>query len=640
MPVRWALFHPDINDKAFIATETGVWETDLINGASTIWTPSANFPTVRTDMIKYRASDRTIAAATHGRGLWTSTIAIPSGFSFTSPAPVSAACPAPSSMAITLGTIANAGYTNSITLSATAGVPAGTNVTFSPNPVAAGSSSEVTLNNTNLLSAGFYVITITGTGPGAITQTRNITFTITAGAGPAITTQPSNQTVCAGATTSFSIAAATATSFIWQVSTDGGGSYNPVTNGGVYSGATTNTLIITGVTASLTNNRYRSVAASQCGITTSNAAILTVNTAPAITAQPQNADVCIGGNNTFSVTATGTALTYQWQISTTAVPVFTDIPGAIAATYTVNGVSTGMNGDKYRVVINGTCTPGITSATATLSVIAPVTVTTHPSNAEQCSGANVSFTVAGNSVQPIIYQWEVSTNGGGSYAIIPGATAATLTLNAIVAVMNNNRYRAQLSNATCTVPVASNAAVLTVRQSPTIGLVATPLTTLQPGQSTTLTATPSASTGGMITTSWTYNGNPLTVINNSYIVNIEKTGSYQARIQETWPGGLFCSALSQTVVIDAQASSKLFIFPSPNDGRFTVSYNNGGSSNTSRSVTVYDARGVKVLYKTFTAISPAALLSIDIRPAQKGMYFLVVGDANDKKLAEGKVLVQ
>ena len=27
MPVRWALFHPDTDTKAFIAAETGVWET-------------------------------------------------------------------------------------------------------------------------------------------------------------------------------------------------------------------------------------------------------------------------------------------------------------------------------------------------------------------------------------------------------------------------------------------------------------------------------------------------------------------------------------------------------------------------------------------------------------------------------------
>jgi trimeric autotransporter adhesin len=74
MPVRWAMFHPGDNTKAYIATETGVWETTLLNGASTVWIANNTFPNVRTDMLEYRSSDGTIAAATHGRGLWTTTI--------------------------------------------------------------------------------------------------------------------------------------------------------------------------------------------------------------------------------------------------------------------------------------------------------------------------------------------------------------------------------------------------------------------------------------------------------------------------------------------------------------------------------------------------------------------------------------
>lgn len=74
MPVRWVMFYPGDNSRAYIATETGVWETSTINAASTVWEANPTFPTVRTDMIKYRSSDRTIAAATHGRGLWTTTI--------------------------------------------------------------------------------------------------------------------------------------------------------------------------------------------------------------------------------------------------------------------------------------------------------------------------------------------------------------------------------------------------------------------------------------------------------------------------------------------------------------------------------------------------------------------------------------
>jgi hypothetical protein len=75
MPVRWAMFYPGDNSKAIIATETGVWQTSLINGASTIWDPEASFPNVRTDMLQFRASDATLAASTHGRGIFSTVIA-------------------------------------------------------------------------------------------------------------------------------------------------------------------------------------------------------------------------------------------------------------------------------------------------------------------------------------------------------------------------------------------------------------------------------------------------------------------------------------------------------------------------------------------------------------------------------------
>jgi Ig-like domain CHU_C associated len=74
MPVYWALYHPDGDTKMYIATETGVWSTDAITGSTTTWTAETSFPTVKTSMLKYRSSDRTIAAATYGRGLWTAII--------------------------------------------------------------------------------------------------------------------------------------------------------------------------------------------------------------------------------------------------------------------------------------------------------------------------------------------------------------------------------------------------------------------------------------------------------------------------------------------------------------------------------------------------------------------------------------
>ena len=82
MPIRWGLFLPDgltfgVNGISGIAlaTEVGVWTTNASNGAATVWVPNnTGLANVSTHMLKYRPSDRTLAAATHARGLYTSVL--------------------------------------------------------------------------------------------------------------------------------------------------------------------------------------------------------------------------------------------------------------------------------------------------------------------------------------------------------------------------------------------------------------------------------------------------------------------------------------------------------------------------------------------------------------------------------------
>lgn len=82
IPVRWGMFVPanaSVNGTTgggiLLATEIGVFYAQNTAGTLTAWTPqNTNLPTVRTDMLRYRASDRLVAAATHGRGLFTTTL--------------------------------------------------------------------------------------------------------------------------------------------------------------------------------------------------------------------------------------------------------------------------------------------------------------------------------------------------------------------------------------------------------------------------------------------------------------------------------------------------------------------------------------------------------------------------------------
>ncbi len=459
---------------------------------------------------------------------------------------------------------------------------------------------------------------------------------LTVSTGPTVTAQPNNSTVCEAANTSFTVGGSGGATYQWQLSTDGGTNYNNIT------GATSATLNLTAVTASMNNYRYRCVLTSAgCAVpATSNAAILTVNLLAAITTQPTDATICAGSNNTFCVTAVGTGLTYQWQISPVCGGPWTNILGGTTSCLTVTGVSTA----SYRCIVTGAaCTNTVTTNCATLTVINPVAITSQPTNAQLCSGSNTSFSVTATGTG-LIYQWQVNPGtgfinvvNGGVYS---GATTSSLSITGASTGINGYQYRCNLSNATCLTAIPTNAVILTVRQLPTVSLSASPLTSLLPGQTTTLTATPSATTGGILTTNWFFNTGAISNTGNTRVVNVEQVGDYRVTIQESFTGGLVCSNQSSLVPIIATPSPKLFIFPSPNDGRFTVAYYNDGGVSTKRTIAIFDSKGSNVYYKLFDIVGAYTLLGIDLRTNNTGIYYVVVGDANGKKLAEGKVHVR
>ncbi|WP_370086748.1 T9SS type A sorting domain-containing protein [Ekhidna sp.] len=75
MPIRWALFNPNDTREVLLATELGVWSTSNITNANPGWEQSsADLANVRCDMLQYRSSDNLVIVATHGRGVFTSTV--------------------------------------------------------------------------------------------------------------------------------------------------------------------------------------------------------------------------------------------------------------------------------------------------------------------------------------------------------------------------------------------------------------------------------------------------------------------------------------------------------------------------------------------------------------------------------------
>jgi hypothetical protein len=221
--------------------------------------------------------------------------------------------------------------------------------------------------------AGGYDVVVYAQGPdstsaSALTATANVAPNPNPTQAPVVTLDPTDQTVTAGQTATFTAAASgdPAPAVQWQVSTNGGFSFSNI------SGATGTTLTLTNVQTFQNGYQYQAVFTNSAGSATTSAATLTVNAAavaPTITLNPTSQTVMAGQTVTFTALATGSPVPgVQWQVSTNGGSTFSNISGATGTTLTLPNVTTGMNGDKYRAVFsNGVGSPATTSA-ATLGV--------------------------------------------------------------------------------------------------------------------------------------------------------------------------------------------------------------------------------------------------------------------------------
>lgn len=85
------------------------------------------------------------------------------------------------------------------------------------------------------------------------------------------------------------------------------------------------------------------------------------------TTDPANSTVKEGETATFTVTATGNGISYQWQISTDG-SAWADIDRANSSSYTTQAATMDMNGYQYRCVVSNTTRDSATSSAATLTV--------------------------------------------------------------------------------------------------------------------------------------------------------------------------------------------------------------------------------------------------------------------------------
>lgn len=113
-------------------------------------------------------------------------------------------------------------------------------------------------------------------------------------------------------------------------------------------------------------------------------------TEPSITTQPDNATVKVGETATFTIAASGTDLTYQWQIDRNDGNGWVNIVGATATSYTTSTVNISCNGFKYQCVVSNAAGT-VTSNTAVLTVTENTTPDPEPVDYEILDGANSNW---------------------------------------------------------------------------------------------------------------------------------------------------------------------------------------------------------------------------------------------------------
>ncbi len=355
---------------------------------------------------------------------------------------------------------------------------------------------------------------------------------------------------------------------------------------------------------------------------------INVNQLPSIVTQPVAFanPVCPGFTINYSVTAAGTGITYQWQVSTDNGNTWTDLTtNALYANTTTNtltifSVPTTINNYRYRCVVTGTCAPPAISNSVTLVVATPPTITsltTTPATPTICVNGNISFTVAATGVPaPTIYQWEVSTDGGATWNPLTtgGSYTPTFTITGATIAMNNNRYRVKVTNS-CNQTTISSVVTLTVNALPVVSV--TPITNrvCLTDSLIQLVGTP---VGGV----WSGLG----VSGTNFIPTATAVGVYT--LTYTYTNINNCTASASTTVkvedcpdrIRLLRNDAVILFPNPNGGKFNIRINS--TLYNYLGMRVFNPAGQLLKVQTFSGLSYGRVVPIDISNLPGGTYLV------------------
>jgi RHS repeat-associated protein len=272
----------------------------------------------------------------------------------------------------------------------------------------------------------------------------------------------------------------------WQVSTDGGVTWQEDTYGQVVNSpepfGMLSTLTLYGVTRAENGFQYRAVFANADGTILSKPATLTVYGIEVLPPPPKDQTVDEGEPASFTAAASAIpAAEVEWQVSTNGgfsweadrsdQALTTTESDITTSTLTIAAASASQSGDRYRAVFRSPA-GRLSSEVAVLSVLSSWIgpVTTQPESQTVLQGSQATFTTVLTASPPASVQWQLSTDSGATWSNVTtegiatmsssGRTASTLTIANAQRSQSGYEYRARFTNSAGS--VTSQPAALTV----------------------------------------------------------------------------------------------------------------------------------------------------------------------------------
>ncbi|WP_437825009.1 Ig-like domain-containing protein [Tenacibaculum mesophilum] len=371
-------------------------------------------------------------------------------------------------------------------------------------------------------------------------------------------TQPSDSTICLGSNVTFTAAASslstttytgtapgtnpdysgstsTTTGLVyqWLEQVGGVGAWNSISNGGIYSNATTPALTLTNPPITASNNKYRLIVTSTlntCQTLASDEASLTIIPTSVGGSIAGSTNVCTGTNSTTLTLSGQTGNIIRWESSTDNFTTDTDIANTTTTLTATNLTTT----TQYRAIVQSGACAEATSATATITVGGVVNLTINDITADNIvnaseagstipvtgtvggdfnTGDTVTLTVNGNT-------YTGTVDGSGNYSInVPGSDLAADTDTTVEASF--------LSYATCSTNTNHVYNVDTTAPVPTISVDNITADNIVNATEAGTTIAVTGTVGGDFNTGDTVT---LVINGNNYTGTVDASGNYSINV--------------------------------------------------------------------------------------------------------------